>query len=82
MQSSYRNNKFKALFPIWDDKLPDGSYSVSDTQDYFEYIIKKHETFYDNPPIKMYLNKTESKITSRLNKIKTGYYLELLTHEY
>ena len=30
----------------------------------------------------MYLNKTESKITSRLNKIKTGYYLELLTHEY
>ena len=24
-------------------ELPDGSYSVSDIQDYFEYIIKKHE---------------------------------------
>ena len=39
--------------PNWNDEfiLPDGSYSVSDIQDYFEYIIKKHETIADNPPL-------------------------------
>ena len=58
-------------------ELPDGSYSVSDIQDSFEYIIKKHETFTDNPT-KIYVNKTESKIVFN---IKTGYYLELLTPE-
>ena len=38
MKSSYNNNKFKT--PTWNDKfqLPDGLYSVSDTQNYFEYI--------------------------------------------
>ena len=40
MKSSYKNNKFKISAPKWNDKfeLPDGSYSVSDIQDYFEYI--------------------------------------------
>ena len=44
IKSSY-NNKFKILVPTWNEefKLPDGSYSVSDVQDYFEYIMKKHE---------------------------------------
>ena len=39
--------------PNWNDEfiLPDESYSVSDIQDYFEYIIKKHETIADNPPL-------------------------------
>ena len=37
--------------------LPDGSYSVSDIQDYFEYSIKKHETIADNPPVQVYVNK-------------------------
>ena len=34
------------MAPTWNDEfeLPDGSYSVSDIQDYIEYIIKKHET--------------------------------------
>ena len=32
--------------------LPDGSYSVSDTQDYFEYIFKKNGEKTDNPSIK------------------------------
>ena len=32
----------------------------------------------DNPPIKIYLNKVEIRITF---KIKTGYYLQLLTPE-
>ena len=40
MKSSYKNNKFKISAPTWNDKfeLPDESYSVSDIQDYFEYI--------------------------------------------
>ena len=43
IKSSY-NNKFKISVPTWNEevKLPDGSYSVSDIQDYFEYIMKKH----------------------------------------
>ena len=37
---SYNNNKFKIYAPTWNDKfeLPDGLYSVSDIEDYFEYI--------------------------------------------
>ena len=43
IKSSYNNNKFKISTPAWNDKfeLPDGSYSISDIQDYFEYILKK-----------------------------------------
>ena len=50
---AYKNNRFKISAPTWNDKfdLPDESYSVSDIQDYFEYIIKKHETIADNPPV-------------------------------
>ena len=49
-KSSYNNNKFKVSAPTWNDKfeLPDGSYSVSDIQDYFEYILKKHGENIDN----------------------------------
>ena len=40
MKSSYNNNNFKISAPTWNDqfKLPDGSYSISDIQDYFKYI--------------------------------------------
>ena len=40
IRSSYNNNKFKISTPKWNDKseLPGGSYSVSDIQDYFEYV--------------------------------------------
>ena len=43
IKSSYNNNKFKISAPTWNDEfeLPDGSYSISDIQDYFEYILKK-----------------------------------------
>ena len=43
IKSKYSNNKFKISAPTWNDKfdLPDGSYSISDIQDYFEFIIKK-----------------------------------------
>ena len=44
IKSSYNNNKFKISVPTWNEELglPDGSHSVSDIQDYFEYILKKH----------------------------------------
>ena len=40
IKSTYNNNKFKISAPTWNDEfqLPDGSYSVSDIQDYFGYI--------------------------------------------
>ena len=76
IKSSYNNNKFKISAPTWNDEfaLPDGSYFVSDTQDYFEYIFKKHNENIDNPSIRIYVNKIENRITF---KIKTGYHLEL-----
>ena len=80
IKSSYNNNRFKISAPTWNDKfeLPDGSYSVSDIQDYFEYILKKHGEDIDKPSIQIYVNKIENRVTF---KIKTGYSLELLTQE-
>ena len=57
-------------------KLPDGSFSVSDIQDYFNYIIKKKKAVIDNPPIRIYVNQIQNRTTLRK---KTGYYLEILT---
>ena len=74
------NNKFKTSAPTWNDEfnLPDGSYSISDIQDYFEYIIKKHETIADNPPVQIYVNKIKNRIVF---KIKTGYKSKLISEE-
>ena len=58
--------------------MPDGSYSVSNIQDYFEYILKKHGENIDNLSVRIYVNKIESRIKF---KLKTGNYLELLTPE-
>ena len=43
IKKSYKSNKLKILAPTWNEQfeLPDGSYSVSDIQDYFGYILKK-----------------------------------------
>ena len=40
IKSSCNNNKVKISALTWNDEfeLPDGSYSVSNIQDYFEYI--------------------------------------------
>ena len=78
IKSSYNNNKFK----IWNEefKLPCGSYFVSDIQDYFKYILKKHEEKINNddddddddknkPSIQIYINNVENRITF---KIKDG----------
>ena len=80
IKSSNNNNKFKISAPTWSEEfeLPDGSYSISDIQDYFEYILKKHSESVDNPSIRIYLNKIENRIPFN---IKNGYYLELLTPE-
>ena len=80
IKSSYNNNNFKISAPTWNEnfELLDGSYSVSDIQDYFEYILKEHSENVDNPPIRIYVNRIENRITFR---IKSGYYLELLTPE-
>ena len=50
---TYNNNKFKISAPAWNETfdLPDGSYNISEIQDYIEYIIKKHETIGENAPI-------------------------------
>ena len=58
--------------------LSDGFYSIADIQDYFEFIIKKHETLTENPSIQIYANKIENRI---IFQIKTGHKLELLTPE-
>ena len=80
IKSEYNNNKFKISAPTWNDTfdLPDGSYSISDIQDYFEFIIKKHETLTENPPIQIYPNKIKNRI---IFKVKTGYKLEFLSPE-
>ena len=80
IKSSYNKDKFEISAPTWNDKfeLRDGSYSVSNIQDYFEYILKKHGENIDNVSVKVYVNKIEKRITF---KIKNGYILELLTPE-
>ena len=76
IKNLYKNNKFKISVPKRNAKfeLPDGAYSVSNIQDYFECIIEKHKAATDSPPIRIYVNKEENRITF---KIKTEYYLEL-----
>ena len=79
IKCSYNNNKFKISAPTWNDKfeLPDESYSVSDIQDYFEYILKKHVENTDKPSVQIYVNKIEDRVTFN---IKNGYSFELLMH--
>ena len=77
IKSSHNNNKFKISAPTRNDdfELPDGSCSISDIQDFFEYI-KKHREDIDKPSVQIYVNKIENRITF---KIKNRYTLELLT---
>ena len=87
IKSSNNNNKFKISAPTQNEEfeLPDGSYSVSDIQGYFEYILKKTREKIDNNDndknklsVKIYINKVENRI---IFEIKDGYSLELLTKE-
>ena len=77
IKNSYKNNKFKISAPTQNEEfeLIDGLYSLSHI---IEYIPRKHWEKTVNPVIKIYVNKIENKITF---KIKTGYYLKILTLE-
>ena len=56
----------------------DGAFSIAARQNYFEYIIKKHETIASVSPVLIYVNKINNRIVF---KIKSGYKLELLSKE-
>ena len=64
IKSAYNNIKSKISAPTWNDKfdLPDGSYSISNIQDYFEYIIKEHEDIKDNHLVQFYVNRLKNRI--------------------
>ena len=70
IKSSYNNNKFKISASTSSDEfeLPDGSYSTSDIQDYFEYILKKHSQNVDNLSVKIYVNKIENRVIFKIKK--------------
>ena len=80
IKTEYNNNKFKISAPTWNDTfdLPDGSYSIAEIKDYFEFIITKHETLTEIPPVQIYPNRIKKWI---LFKTKTDCKLELLTSE-
>ena len=64
VKSTYNKNKFKISAPSWNETfdLPDGSYNISEIQDYIEYIIKKHETIGENGSILIYTNTISNSI--------------------
>ena len=68
IKSKHNNNKFKILAPTWNNTFdfPDGFYSIFDTQDYFEFIFKKHKTATENPPIQTYPNKIKNRIVFKI----------------
>ena len=80
VKSTYNNNKCKISAPTWNETfdLPDGSYNISEIQDYIEYIIKKPEAIGENAPILIYANTINNRIVF---KIKSRYKLELLSKE-
>ena len=78
IRKQYKNNKLKIIAPTWNDefKLPDGSYSVSDIQDYIEYITGKHETLITIPLVHVCINRINNRL---MFKTKDGHKPELQT---
>ena len=68
IKSSYNNNKFTISAPTWSGEfeLQDGSYSISDIQDYFEYILKKHKESVDNHQLEYTLIKLKIELRLKL----------------
>ena len=89
IKKSYKNHKCKISAPTWYGKfkLPNGSFSVLDIQDHFQYIIKKHDvllghmtkTLTYNPPVKIYINKIEKRITE-FSYIEYGLQIKIVSH--
>ena len=52
----------------WKSELPDGSYPILDIPDYYKYIIKKHETVADNPPIRISVNQKKKELHLKLKQ--------------
>ena len=81
-KKSYKNNKFKISAPKWTEEfeLPDGLYSVSDIQDYFVHIIKKHRQLriYIMIIIRISINKIENRIRFKIKQdiISNFYFLK------
>ena len=65
IKRSHSNITFEISVPTWNELL-DKSFSISYIQDYFKYIIEKHETVTHNPPIRIYMNQIESRITFKI----------------
>ena len=80
IKSAYSNNIFKIPSPAWNNEfdLLEESCPIVGIQDYFEFIIKKHKTLVENPPIQIYPIKIKNRIVF---KVKTGYKLELFSPE-
>lgn len=74
---NYNNGKFKINTPTWKEEftLPDGSYSISDIDEYFQLIFNKHKT---KKTVFIYADSVENRVTF---KIEEGSSLELLTDE-
>ena len=73
IKNLYNNNKFRISAPTWNDKfeLPDGSYSVSGIEDYFEYILKKHGENIEKLSVQIYVKKLKIGLHLKL-KVDTG----------
>ena len=80
IRKQYKKNNLKIIAPPLNDEfeLPDGFYSVSDIQDYIEFITKRHQTLTTIPPIHVYINRINNRLVF---EIKDGYKLELKTPE-
>ena len=75
-----KSNKLEIIALLWNDEfeLPDGSYSVSDMQEYIDYNIQKYKTLPINPSFCLYINRIYNRLVF---KIKDGYKLKLQTSE-
>ena len=64
IKKSYKNNKIKISAPTWNEELEllYSSYSISDIQEYFAYILKMHGGKTVNSSIRIYINKIENRI--------------------
>ena len=68
IKSEYNNNKFKISAPAWNDTfdLLDGYYSIANIQDYFGFIIEKHEILTEDSLVEIYSNRIKNRIVFKI----------------